>query len=51
MYKKLQGIIKQRRAYLDRIDKAVLKLIPEWMIGVDDYQQYLKYTNGENDHF
>ena len=49
--KKLQGLIKQNRAYLDRIDKVVLKLIPERMIGVDDYQQYLNHTNEQNDHF
>lgn len=49
--KKLQGLIKQNRAYLGRIDKVVLKLIPERMIGVDDYQQYLNHTNEQNDHF
>lgn len=43
--KKLQGLIKQNRSYLGRVDKVVLKLIPERMIGVDDYQQYLKHTN------
>lgn len=51
MHKKLQGIIKQTRAYLDRIDKSLLKLIPEWLLGVDDNQQYWKHTNGQNDHF
>lgn len=49
--KKLQGLIKQNRAYLGKIDKVVLKLIPEQMIGVDDYQQYLNHTNEQNDHF